>query len=416
MTGHSSAWETAIEQLEQAAEIAGLDPAVLALLKEPQRIFIVTFPVRMDDGSVKIFTGFRVHHCHALGPIRGGTRFHPEETLADVKALALWMTVKNSLNGLPAGGGKGGVICDPAALSAAELERLCRAYIKAIAPLVGSWQDFPGADIGTDARTMSWMLDEWEQMHALTHDPTAISGKALVLGGSRGRPEATGLGVMFAVRETCKVLGRQMQGLRVAIQGFGKVGSWAARLLYDQGVQIVALSDVYGGIANPAGLNPYDVLSYVETSGKVPGYPGADPITNEELLTFDCDLLIPAAVQSVITKENAPRIKARVVIEAANGPTTPEGEQILLAREIFVVPDILANGGGTTIAHLERVQGLYDYYWPEEEVHKQYETMFVQAYREVYQIARQRRISMRMAAWVKALKRIEEAIKARGWV
>ncbi|MEW6426054.1 MAG: Glu/Leu/Phe/Val dehydrogenase, partial [Bacillota bacterium] len=333
-----------------------------------------------------------------------------------VKALALWMTVKNSLNGLPAGGGKGGVICDPAALSAAELERLCRAYIKAIAPLVGSWQDFPGADIGTDARTMSWMLDEWEQMHALTHDPTAISGKALVLGGSRGRPEATGLGVMFAVRETCKVLGRQMQGLRVAIQGFGKVGSWAARLLYDQGVQIVALSDVYGGIANPAGLNPYDVLNYVETSGKVPGYPGADPITNEELLTFDCDLLIPAAVQSVITEENAPRIKARVVIEAANGPTTPEGEQILLAREIFVVPDILANGGGTTIAHLERVQGLYDYYWTEEEVHKQYETMFVQAYREVYQIARQRRISMRMAAWVKALKRIEEAIKARGWV
>ncbi|MCL6449625.1 MAG: Glu/Leu/Phe/Val dehydrogenase, partial [Armatimonadetes bacterium] len=250
MSQQSSAWETAIEQLEQAAEIAELDPAVLDMLKEPQRTFIVTFPVRMDDGSVKFFTGFRVHHCHALGPIRGGTRFHPEETLDDVKALALWMTVKNSLNGLPAGGGKGGVICDPAALSAGELERLCRAYIRAVAPLVGSWQDFPGADIGTDARTMSWMLDEWEQMHALTHDPTAISGKALVLGGSRGRPEATGLGVMFSVRETCKVLGKQMEGLRVAIQGFGKVGSWAARLLFDQGAKIVALSDVYGGVTH----------------------------------------------------------------------------------------------------------------------------------------------------------------------
>ncbi len=416
MARYSSAWETAIEQLEEASKIAGLDPAVLALLKEPQRVFIVTFPVRMDDGSVKIFTGFRVHHCHALGPIRGGTRFHPEETLDDVKALALWMTVKNSLNGLPAGGGKGGVICNPASLSTAELERLCRAYIRAIAPLVGSWQDFPGADLGTDERTMSWMLDEWEQMHGLRHDPAAISGKALVLGGSEGRPSATGLGVMFSVRETCRVLGMEMKGLRVAVQGFGKVGSWAARLLFEQGAKIIAVSDVYGAIFRPEGLNPDEVFDHVRESGKVQGFSGAAAITNEELLELDCDVLIPAAVQSVLTEENASRVRARIVVEAANGPTTPEGEQILLSKGVFLVPDILANGGGAAIAHLERVQGLYDHYWTEEEVQKRYDIIFKQVYGQVYRIAREKEISMRMAAWVKALRRIEEAVKARGWV
>lgn len=416
LVSNQSAWETAIEQLEEAAKIAQLDRDVLEFLRHPQRVFIVTFPVRMDDGSLKMFTGFRVHHCHALGPMRGGTRFHPEETLEDVKALALWMTVKNSLNGLPAGGGKGGVICDPSALSDAELERLCRAYIRAIAPLVGSWSDFPGADIGTDARTMSWMLDEWEQMHAMTHDPTAISGKALVLGGSQGRPSATGLGVKLAVRETCKVLGIELKGLRVAVQGFGKVGSWAARLLYDDGARIVAVSDVYGGIANPDGLNPYELLDHVNATGKVLGFPGADTITNEQLLTSECDALIPAAVQSVITEDNASAVKARMIVEGANGPTTPAAERILLSRGVFVVPDILANGGGTTIAHLERVQGLYDHYWTEEEVHRRYESMFVQMYAQVYQISKDMGISMRMAAWVKALKRVEEAIKARGWV
>lgn len=416
MSRCSSAWETAVEQLEEAAGIAGLDPAVLEMLKEPQRIFIVNFPVRLDDGSTKIFTGFRVHHCHALGPIRGGTRFHPRETLDDVKALALWMTVKNSLNGIPAGGGKGGVICDPAGLSRAELERLCRAYIRAIAPLIGSWQDFPGADLGTDERAMSWMLDEWEQMHGLRHDPAAISGKASVLGGSEGRPSATGLGVMFSVRETCRVLGMEMKGLRVAVQGFGKVGYWAAQLLFGQGAKIVAVSDVYGGIFCPGGLDPGAVLKHANQSGRVQGFPGAAAITNAELLGIDCDVLIPAAVQSVLTKENASQVKARIVVEAANGPTTPEGEEILLSRGVFLVPDILANGGGATVAHLERVQCLYDHFWTEEEVHKRYDVIFRQVFAQVYRIAREKGISMRMAAWIKALRRIEEAVRARGWV
>lgn len=411
-----TAWETAIKQLEESATIAGLSQEILELLKKPQRIFTVHFPVRMDDGTTKVFTGFRVHHCHALGPIRGGTRFHPDITLEDINALALWMTIKNSLNGIPAGGGKGGVVCNPAILSKFELERVCRAYIRAISPLVGTWKDFPGADIGTNEQTMSWMLDEWEQMHEMTHDPAAISGKALVLGGSEGRPSATGLGVMFAVRETCKFLGLQMKGLRIAIQGFGKAGSWAARLLYDEGVKIVALSDVCGGILNPEGLNPYEVLGFVEETGSVVGYPNSESITNEELLRLDCDAVIPAAVQSVITEENAPNIKTRIIVEAANGPITPEGEQILLSKGTFIVPDILANGGGTTIAHLERVQGLCDHYWTEEEVRKQYNIIFTQVYNQIYHIAKERKISMRMAAWVKALKRLESAIIARGWV
>lgn len=412
----NSAWDTAVKQLDEAAAISGLSHDVLELLKRPQRIFIVHFPVRMDDGTTKIFTGFRVHHCHALGPIRGGTRFHPNTTLEDIKALALWMTIKNSLNGIPAGGGKGGVVCDPTSMSRFELEKVCRAYIRAISPLIGSWKDFPGADIGTDEQAMSWMLDEWEQMHEMTHEPTAISGKALVLGGSEGRPSATGLGVMLAVRETCKFLELQVKDLRIAIQGFGKVGSWAARLLYDEGAKIVALSDVYGGIFNPQGLNPYEVLKFVEETGSVVGYPNSESVTNDELLLLDCDVLIPAAVQSVLTEKNAHLVKSQIIVEAANGPITPEGEKILLRKGVFIVPDILANGGGATVAHLERVQGLYDYYWTEEEVRKQYSNIFTQIYCDVYRIASENKVSMRLAAWIKALKRLESAIKMRGWV
>ncbi|NLI14445.1 MAG: Glu/Leu/Phe/Val dehydrogenase [Peptococcaceae bacterium] len=405
-----------LERLDEAAKIAELDPDVTALLKQHQRIYEANFPVRMDDGTLRVFKGYRVHHNHALGPIRGGTRFHGEETLDDIKALGFWMTLKNSLNGLPAGGGKGGVVVDTDSLSKGELQRVCRAYIRAIAPMIGSWLDFPGADLGTNSQTQSWMLDEWEQMHAMTHDPTAISGKDMVLGGSQGRAAATGLGVMFAVRETCKALGLQLEGQRIAIQGVGKVGGWASQLLYEKGAKIVAISDVFGGIANPDGINIPELLKYVEKTGKVEGFPGTKAITNEQLLTFNCDVVIPAAVQNVIDKEVASKIKAKMVVEGANGPTTPEGEEILLSRGIFVVPDILANGGGTTIAHLERVQGLYDHFWTEEEVHAKYEAMFVQCYSEVYEVYKEKNISMRMAAWVKALKRIESAIKVRGWV
>lgn len=416
MSQQNSAWTMTLERLDEAAKIAELDPEVTALLKQHQRIYEANFPVRMDDGTLRFFKGYRLHHNHALGPIRGGTRFHGEETLDDIKALGFWMTLKNSLNGLPAGGGKGGVVVDTDSLSKGELQRVCRVYIRSIAPMIGSWLDFPGADLGTNSQTQSWMLDEWEQMHAMTHDPTAISGKDMVLGGSQGRAAATGLGVMFAVRETCKVLGFQLKGQRIAVQGVGKVGGWAAQLLYEKGARIVAISDVFGGIASSDGINIPELLKYVEDTGKVEGFPGTEAITNEQLLTFNCDVVIPAAVQNVIDKEIASKIEAKVVVEGANGPTTPEGEKTMLSRGIFVVPDILANGGGTTIAHLERVQGLYDHFWTEEEVHAKYEAMFVQCYSEVYKIYKEKNISMRMAAWVKALKRIESAIKVRGWV
>ncbi len=411
-----SAWDIARGQLAEAAAIADLRPDTVKMLSEPQRVLIVNFPVKMDNGKTVFMTGYRVHHNHALGQIQGGTRFHPEETLEDIKALALWMTVKNSLNGLPAGGGKGGVCCDPSQLSRFELERVCRAYVRAIAPLMGSGRDFPGADIGTNAETQSWMLDEWEQIHSMNHEPSAVSGKAVVIGGSQGRAAATGLGVSLAVRETCRVTGREIKGLRVAIQGFGKVGLWTARILESYGASIVAVSDVKSGIYRGEGL---DITSLEEYAGReqfVAGFPGSAAITNSNLLICDCDVLIPAAVQGVITEEKASQVKAGIVVEGANGPTTRAAEDILRRRGVAVIPDILANGGGTVIAYLERVQGNYNYYWTEEEVHQKYEKMFVRTYDAVYNLAVEKDISMRMSAWVMALRREEEAIMARGWV
>jgi glutamate dehydrogenase/leucine dehydrogenase len=377
---------------------------------------MVNFPIKLDSGKTVLLTGYRVHHNHALGQIQGGTRFHPEETLEDIKALALWMTVKNSLNGLPAGGGKGGICCDPDTFSRTELERVCRAYVRAISPLMGTGTDFPGADIGTNAYTQSWMLDEWEQLHAMSHEPSAVSGKAVVIGGSRGRAAATGLGVSLAVRETCRVTGRDLKGLRVAVQGFGKVGLWAARILEGYGAVIVAVSDVKSGIFSEKGLNITELYAHVQQQNYVTGFPGAAMMGNRGLLTCECDVLIPAAVQGVINENIALDINAGIIVEGANGPVTKGAEAILKSQGVLVVPDILANGGGTVVAYLERVQGNYNYYWTEEEVHKKYEDMFVRTYRSVYNLAVERGISMRMAAWVMALRRVEEAIVARGWI
>lgn len=411
-----SAWETARGQLAEAAGIAGLQTETVEMLSEPQRVLTVNFPVRLDNGVTKFFTGYRVHHNHALGQIQGGTRFHPEETLEDIKALALWMTVKNSLNGLPAGGGKGGVRCDPSGLSRTELQRLCRAYVRAISPLMGSARDFPGADIGTNVDTQSWMLDEWEQLHAMSHEPSAVSGKAVVIGGSQGRASATGLGVSLAVRETCRALGKDMAGLRVAIQGFGKVGAWAARILESYGCKIVAVGDVKCSLYQEEGFNVAEMESYAGEHGTIEGYPGVALPDNKALLTCSCDVLIPAAVQGVITKDIAAAIKAKIIVEGANGPTTSDAEKVLGERGVLVVPDILANGGGTVIAYLERVQGEYGLYWTEEEVHKKYEEMFMRTYDLVLGTARELKKSMRMAAWVRALRRVEDAVLARGWI
>lgn len=416
MAEQTTAWESAKDNLGTAANIAGLHRDVLEMLKTHQRIFSTTFPVRMDSGSVRFFTGYRIHHNHALGPIRGGTRFHPDETLDDMKALSLWMTVKNAINGVPAGGGKGGVICAPEELSVTEMQRLCRAYIRAISPMVGTQVDFPGADVGTDSKTQSWMMDEWEQMHGMTHDPAAISGKEIGIGGSKARASATGYGVMLSVRETCRVKGIDMSEQTVAIQGFGKVGSWAARLLFDQGAKIVAVSDVHGAISNTDGINPHELFDHVEKTGKVPGFTGAASVSNDELLAFNADILIPAALQNVITESNVDDVKAKIIVEGANGPVTPKAAEKLISKNCYVIPDILANGGGTTIAHLERVQCLCDDFWSEDEVNRRYEGMFSKAYNEVYQMSVDENIPMRMAAWVMALRKLESAIIARGWV
>ena len=410
-----TAFEVAIQQLEKAAEFMKMEPEVLDLLKNHQKILEVNFPVRMDNGKIKIFKGYRAHHCGATGPYRGGTRFHPDETLDDVKALSIWMTIKCALNGVPAGGGKGGVIVDPGTLSRGEYERVCRAYIRAISPLVGAWKDFPGPDMGTNMQTMSWMLDELEQMRQ-EFQPAAITGKAPVIGGSLGKSTSTGMGLRLAVREACRVLGLNIKGLKIAVQGFGNVGSNVSNYLYRDGAKIIAIGDVYTGIYSEEGLNIPELLNYVKETGSVKDFPGTVNITNEQLLAINCDVLLPCAVQNVLHAGNVGQIKARILTEGANGPTTPEAEAVLLQKGVFIVPDILANGGGSTIAHLERVQGLSDNYWSEEQVFNRYEEMFVATFKEVYSISQELNCSIRLAAWVKALRRVSEAIKLRGWV
>ncbi len=411
-----SAWETAIEQLAAAAAVAGISPELVELLSAPQRLMEVQFPVKMDDGKVKLFTGYRVHYNYALGPVQGGTRFHPDETLDDIKALALWMTVKNAVNQLPAGGGKGGVRCDPLELSRGELERVCRGYIRAIAPMLGSMVDFPGADVGTGVDTQSWMLDEWEQMHAMRHQPDAISGKGIPLGGAKGRPQATGLGVSLAVRETCERLGLNLCGLKVAVQGFGKVGSWAARILAGYGATVVGVSDVSGFAYNEQGLDITALQEHVARHGTVKGFTGGQDLPRDEIIACPCQVLIPAAVQSAITVENVSRVAADIIVEGANGPVTPAAERILEDMEVLIVPDIVANGGGTVIAYLERVQGTYGFFWPEQEVHRRYERMFRSIYKDVFDLAGKENITMRMAAWSIALRNIQEGVRLRGWI
>lgn len=410
-----SALDVALEQLANATDYMKLEPDIYEMLKEPLAQLTVRIPVRMDNGKVQIFTGFRFQHNTALGPTRGGTRFHPEETSDDVKALSLWMTLKNALNEIPNGGAKGGVIVDPQKLSQGELERLCRGYIRKIAPIIGAWKDFPGADIGTSAQTQSWMMDEWEAMN-MHHEAGGISGKMMVLGGSRGRPEATSRGLLFATRELVKARGLEMKNLTAVVQGFGKVGWHLAKLYQRDGVKVLAVSDVHTAIFQPEGLDILDVYEHVERTGTLRAYPNAKEIGNEEMLELECDILAPCAVQNVITDENAPRVKAKFLIEGANGPTTPEAEKILMDKGVFIAPDIWANSGGTQVAHFERVQNLNDDKWSEEEVNAKLERIIHKVFAEIYALHLEKNISMRLACWVKAISKVVEAMKARGWV
>ncbi len=400
------------EQFLKAAELMNLKEETKEYLLEPKRIIQVRFPVKMDDGSVRIFKGFRVQHNDARGPSKGGIRFHPNVSLSEVKALATWMTWKCAVAGIPYGGGKGGVIVNPKELSQSELERLSRAYIKAIAKFVGPNIDVPAPDVYTNPQVMAWMLDEYEKMLG-KHAPNLITGKPIELGGSLGRGLATSQGGFYVIQEMEKTLNKKFETF--AIQGLGNVGGGLAKLLFDAGYKVVALSDSKGAIYSKDGLNVDAVFEHKKKTGSVVGFEGAESISNDELLELDVDVLVPAALEGQIRADNVDRIKADYIVELANGPTTPEADKKLYENGKFLVPDILANSGGVTVSYLEWVQNNYKFYWSEEEVNKRLKEIITGAFREVYKIHEEKKVDMRTAAYILAIGRVAKAQELRGY-
>ncbi|HFC09783.1 MAG TPA: Glu/Leu/Phe/Val dehydrogenase [Chloroflexi bacterium] len=404
-------------QLDEAAERLGLDEATHEMLRWPMREIHVTFPVRMDDGSFKVFHGFRVQYNNSRGPTKGGIRFHPEETIDTVRALAAWMTWKTAVVDIPLGGAKGGVICDPHKLSTAELERLSRAYIRAIGTaLIGLEKDVPAPDVYTTPQIMAWMMDEFSVMQGY-NEFGMITGKPIPLGGSQGRGDATARGGMYTLREAAKVLGLDLNGAATAIQGYGNAGYFAHVLGTEMfNLKVVAVSDSKGGIYNPKGLDYKAVMAHKKETGSVINFPGADNITNEELLELDVPVLVPAALEDQITDANADRLKAKVIVELANGPTTPEADRILHEKGAFVIPDFLCNAGGVTVSYFEMVQNAYDYYWDLETVHERLDRKMTAAFHAVHEMAQKEGVHNRLAAYMVAVARVAEAMKLRGWV
>jgi glutamate dehydrogenase/leucine dehydrogenase len=406
-------FHSALKQLEIAADLLKLDPDVHQLLKEPKRVVMVAVPVRMDSGEVRTFMGYRVQHNDARGPFKGGIRYHPEVSLDEVKALAFWMTWKCGVVDIPFGGAKGGVVCNPKEMSLAEKERLTRRYTSMIAPIIGPFVDIPAPDVYTDAQTMAWIMDTYSQLTGRP-EPACVTGKPVTLGGSEGRAQATGLGAAICAREAVKTLGLELKDATVAIQGFGNVGSNAALALAEMGCKIIALSDSRGGIFSKKGIDPLKALQHKKETGSVVGLAGCEEITNEELLELECDILLPAALENVITSSNASKVKARIVVEGANGPTTPEADRILYDNKVFVVPDILANAGGVTVSYFEWVQNLNRDHWTLSEVKRKLEERMVSAFKTVYETSVKQNIDMRAAALMVGVGRVAEAIKMRG--
>jgi glutamate dehydrogenase (NAD(P)+) len=404
------------KQLGDAATIIQLDPATHELLRWPLRELHVTLPVKMDDGSTQVFHGFRVQYNDARGPTKGGIRFHPDETIDTVRALAAWMTWKTAVVDIPLGGGKGGIICNPKAMSPGELERLSRAYIRQVGRIIGEEVDVPAPDVYTTPQIMAWMMDEYSFMRGY-NVPGVITGKPLPLGGSAGRGDATARGGMYCVREAAKVLGLNTKGATMAIQGFGNAGQFAATLGQELlGAKIVAVSDSRGGIYNADGLDPHKVIGHKQETGSVVKYPGAKSISNAELLELDVDILAPSALENQITSENAARIKGKIIAELANGPTTPEADEVLYENGLYVIPDFLCNAGGVTVSYFEQVQNAYDYYWKEDVVHERLDEKMTMAFHAVDKTAKKYNINNRMAAYVVAVQRVAEACRLRGWV
>jgi glutamate dehydrogenase (NAD(P)+) len=411
--GQVNPYDMAIQQFDHVADLLKLDPGIAEILRHPQRELIVHFPVKMDDGSVRVFTGFRVHHNIARGPAKGGLRFDAAVNIDEVRALAMWMTWKCAVVGIPFGGAKGGVICDPKAMSMAELERLTRRFTTEISVLMSPERDIPAPDVNTNPQIMAWMMDTYS-MHAGHSVAAVVTGKPVQVGGSEGRNEATGRGVLFTIEEAVRRRGASLQGMTAAVQGFGNVGSVSARLLQEAGARVVAVSDRKGGVYNPNGLDVKTLVRHRQEQGAVAGFHGSDTVTNAELLELDCDILVPAAYENQITVLNAPRIKARLIAEGANGPTTPEADQVLHDRGITVLPDILCNAGGVTVSYFEWVQDLQEFFWDEDDINQKLRRIMVKAFDAIEQVQDHYGSDMRTAAYIVGVQRVAEAIQTRG--
>lgn len=400
--------------IREALEKLGFGEDMYELVKEPLRMLTVRIPVRMDDGAVKVFTGYRVQHNDAVGPTKGGVRFHPDVNEDEVKALSIWMSLKCGIVNLPYGGGKGGIVCDPRTMSFRELERLSRGYVRAISQMVGPAKDIPAPDVMTNSQIMAWMMDEYSRIREFDA-PGFITGKPLVLGGSHGRETATARGVTIMIHQALAKRGIPLRGAKVIIQGFGNAGSYLAKFMHDAGACVVGISDVYGALYNKDGLDIEYLLDRRDSFGTVTKL-FKDTITNGELLERECDILVPAAIENQITRDNADRIRAGIVVEAANGPTTLEATKILSDRGVLLVPDVLASSGGVVVSYFEWVQNNQGYYWTEDEVHSKLESMLIDAFEAVYQTHRTRGVDMRLSAYMVGVRKLAEAVRFRGWV
>jgi glutamate dehydrogenase (NAD(P)+) len=413
MAEHGAIFGAMLQEFDVAARILNLEPGIWKILTHPKRQIIVSCPVQMDNGEIEVFTGYRVQYNITLGPAKGGIRYHPEVSLDEVTALAAWMTWKCAVAHIPFGGGKGGVVCDPTRMSRRELEALTRRYVAEIVDAIGPEKDVPAPDVNTNDQIMAWFMDTYS-MH-VGHTATAVvTGKPIEMGGSLGRREATGRGVMIVTREAARHLGFTLKGATVAVQGFGNVGSVSADLIAKEGARIVAVTDWKGGVYNKNGLDITKMLEFSRQNKTIEGFPGGESLGNEDLFGLDVDVLVPAALENQITAENAPSIKAKIVTEGANGPTTPEAHRMLHDRGVFVIPDILANSGGVTTSYFEWVQDRHGYFWPEDEVNSKLEAKMVEAFDDVLETSKKYKVDMRTAAYIVAISRVATVTKMRG--
>jgi len=407
-------FQVALKQLEEAAKILNLDKGMFDVLSHPKRVLTVSIPVKMDDGSMRVFTGYRSQHNDARGPYKGGIRYHPDVTIDEVKALSMWMTWKCAIADIPYGGGKGGIICNPKEMSENELERMTRRFAYMISDIIGPHTDIPAPDVYTGGKEMAWIMDTYSALKGNFVQPELITGKPIPIGGSLGRNEATGRGLAYTVREAAKELGINMKESTIVVQGFGNAGQFSSKLVQDQGGKVIAASDTQGAIINSEGISADALMKHKKETGSVVGFDGSRSISNEELLQTECTILIPAALENQITKNNAGKIKAKIVAEAANGPTTPEADEVLYKNGILVIPDILANGGGVTVSYFEWLQNLRRDYWTEDEVNNRLDKNITKSFHDVYDAHKKYNVDMRKAATLLAINRVAEATKIRG--